>query len=160
VRDEIILILGMLRDGRLNKDEARRLIEAIGDSSGPLKERTAMGAVLAMVAEGVLTPEAGADRLGTMPSRASDGQPGDPPKWVRIIVTNGWDARNSVVNVRLPIGLVHAGLGLVHLIPNHSVNVNGEPVDLDAVIQHLKTAPAGEIFRVDSGADHVDILLE
>ena len=173
MRDELVLIFRMVRDGKLSGDEARRLVEALsakpsGFEQGETTEGTArggdgglaLGALLAMVAEGRLSPEAAVDRLEPSPRRADDpSTPGSAPRWVRIIVSDEDNGR-SRVNVRLPMGVVNAGLSLMQMLPASSLQVNGRPIDLKEIVGDLRQAGVGQVFRVDAGRDHLEIVLE
>ena len=83
-------ILGMLAEGKINADEAERLIAALGADRSP-------------------TPYAGAEPATTRPNR---------PKYLRVLVEAN-DAREgpTKVNIRVPMQLLRAGVKLGSLIP-------------------------------------------
>jgi hypothetical protein len=100
-------ILAMLAEGRINADEAERLIAAL--------ERTRDEA----------------------PPSWTDTRPTNRPKYLRVVVDDRSSAEPTRVNVRVPIQLLRAGVKLASLIPPQALNqVNDElrrsgvPIDL------------------------------
>jgi hypothetical protein len=168
MRDELHMILNMLANDKLSVDEARRLIEALGrDRDGnPLPEPPGgLENVLREVAEHRLTPREAVDRLELRPT--SDAPPPPPPRapvgpagtarWMRIVVQEGGRQK---VNIRLPMGLVNAGLRMAEVIPGKNFNVNGVPLDLRELTQQIRDMGPGRVIEVDDDGDHVEIFLE
>jgi hypothetical protein len=115
-------ILTMLAEGRINADEAERLIVAL--------ERT---------------------RDDVPPARA-ESRPANRPKYLRVLVDDLSSGEPTRVNVRVPIQLLRAGVKLASLIPpkaldqaNDELRRSGVPIDLtqlkpehiEDLIEHL-----------------------
>ena len=113
-------ILDMLAEGRINADEAERLFSAL--ENAPAAAAPSNG--------GALNP------------------PKAKPKYLRVLVESqetgsceGGSADNTtLVNVRVPLQLLRAGVRLVSLIPvqarahvNDALKENGVPVDLSQI---------------------------
>ena len=107
-------ILNMLAQGQITAEEAERLIAALENQS----------------------PAAGAAPA------ASSGQAAKPkPKYLRVVATETNKAGDPVnVNVRVPFGLLRAGVKLTGLIPkqardrvNAAMQRDGVPIDLNAI---------------------------
>ena len=107
-------ILDMLAEGRISADEAERLITALEKEPA----------------------SAPADRGANTPPKAR-------PKYLRVLVESqdapGVDSP-SLVNVRVPMQLLRAGVRLVSLIPvqardhvNGALRENGVPFDLSQI---------------------------
>lgn len=96
-------ILDMLAAGKINAEEAQRLMERLeGSSSSAGQGRTA-------------APEV--DRIATttvVAAAPSQGRGGANPKYLRIVV-NSTDG--DVVNIRVPLQIVRAGLKLSAVLP-------------------------------------------
>ena len=100
-------ILAMLAEGKINADEAERLIAAL--------ERTREDA----------------------PPQWSETRPTNRPKYLRVVVDDRSEAEPTRVNVRVPIQLLRAGVKLASLIPPQALNQandelrrSGVPIDL------------------------------
>jgi hypothetical protein len=115
-------ILAMLAEGRINADEAERLIAAM--------ER---------------------DRAGTG-SMSAEPRYSRRPRYLRVVVDDRSGPDPTRVNVRVPIQLLRAGVRLASLIPPHALNQandelrrSGVPIDLaqlkpehiEELIEHL-----------------------
>jgi hypothetical protein len=92
-------ILQMLAEGKINVDEAERLMKLI-DVDNESSERAA-----------------GTKRGGSM------------PRYMRVVVEpkpgadrNGSDSKKERVNVRVPFNLIRAGMKLVSLIPSEAAD--------------------------------------
>ena len=103
-------VLQMLADGKINADEAERLINAM-EGAGPAVRQT----------EGAAT-----------------GHNKPPPKYLRVSV-DAIDGREgpTKVNIRVPMALLRAGVRLTSLIPpaardqvNAELAKNGMPFDI------------------------------
>ena len=116
-------VLQMLADGKINADEAERLLSALERTDAP--------------AAGAVTP----------PPRSNGG-----PKFLRVTVDADVHGENTKVNIRVPMALLRAGVRLTSLIPpeardqvNAELAKNGVPFDigqlkpenLDELISHL-----------------------
>jgi hypothetical protein len=103
-------VLQMLADGKINADEAERLINAM-EGAGPAVRQT----------EG-----------------ASAGHNKPPPKYLRVSVDASDPGEGSTkVNIRVPMALLRAGVRLTSLIPpaardqvNAELAKNGMPFDI------------------------------
>ena len=100
-------ILAMLAEGKINADEAERLIAAL--------ERT----------------------RDDTPPQWSDSRPTTRPKYLRVVVDDRSESEPTRVNVRVPIQLLRAGVKLASLIPPRALNQandelrrSGVPIDL------------------------------
>ena len=132
-------VLQMLADGKINADEAERLIGAM-EGAGPTP-RTFEG--------------------------AATGHNKPPPKYLRVTVdANDGDEGPTKVNIRVPMALLRAGVRLTSLIPpaardqvNAELAKNGVPFDisqlrpenLEDLIAHL------EDFSVDVDAQDAKV---
>jgi hypothetical protein len=116
-------ILGMLAEGKLTTEEADTLLDALGDSGA-----------------GKAAPTA------TAPT-TEGGRPG-MPRYLYVKVTG-----DDIVDVKVPLGLLRAGLKLTSLIPpqamdqiNDSMGEHGmsidfnnlKPEDIDEIITSLR----------------------
>jgi hypothetical protein len=107
-------ILQMLSDGKINADEAERLIAAMEQSAPSTSSDTG-------------TATAGKTR----------------PKFLRVVVDSEDDGGHegpTKVNVRVPMQLLRAGVRLASLIPaqalnraNHAMQERGVPIDLSQI---------------------------
>jgi hypothetical protein len=115
-------ILDMLAEGKINVDEAERLIAALERDSD-------------------------AD-----PSTSEESRPVSRPKYLRVVVDDHSGTEPAKVNVRVPLQLLRAGVKLASLIPpqaldqaNEGLARKGVPIDLsqikpehvDDLIEHL-----------------------
>ena len=103
-------ILDMLAEGKINADEAERLIAAL--------ER-----------------ESAAD-----PSASEESRPTARPKYLRVVVDEHGGKDPAKVNVRVPLQLLRAGVKLASLIPPQALNQaneglarSGVPIDLSQI---------------------------
>lgn len=118
-------ILEMLAEGKVNADEADRLIGALGGASA------------------------------TATATATAGQIKPLPKFIRVMVDakEGKDDKPVHINVRVPIALLRAGVRLASMIPsvaqdriNHALREQGmdfdvsqiKPENLNEVIDQLQ----------------------
>jgi len=116
-------VLQMLADGKINADEAERLLQALERTDAP--------------AAGAATP----------PPRSNAA-----PKYLRVTVDADVHGDNTKVNIRVPMALLRAGVRLSSLIPpaardqvNEELAKNGVPFDigqlkpenLEELISHL-----------------------
>jgi hypothetical protein len=103
-------VLQMLADGKINADEAERLINAMEGAGSGLRP-----------------PAAG----------AASGINKPPPKYLRVSVDATDDDGPTKVNIRVPMALLRAGVRLTSLIPpaardqvNEQLAKNGMPFDI------------------------------
>ncbi len=138
-------ILGMLAEGKITPDEADLLLDSLGSS-----------------AEDAPAPTA------AMPSRDWPTGPapaGTIPKFMYVKVYGGKDT----VDVKVPLGLLRAGLKLTSLIPpqamnqiSESMDANGmsfdlnnlKPEDIEALIENLGEM---EVNVVSGDGDNVRV---
>jgi len=125
--EEKMQILKMLEEGKISADEAAGLLEA-------LQVRKETG------------------------SRESFSEPagGGSARWFRVMVTDT-DTGKSRVNVRLPIGMVRAGMKMgMRFAPEV------EGMDLDELTEFLRTGALGKIVDVydDDDGEHVEVFIE
>jgi hypothetical protein len=115
-------VLQMLADGKINADEAERLLSALDRTDAP---------------SSAAAPSVGHNAA---------------PKYLRVTVDADVHGDATKVNVRVPMGLLRAGVRLTSLIPpaardevNRELAKNGVPFDigqlkpenLDELISHL-----------------------
>lgn len=106
-------ILQMLSEGKINANEAERLISAFEESAGARSADE--------------SPSAGKSR----------------PKYLRVVVDSEDDGGHdgpTKVNVRVPMQLLRAGVRLASLLPaqalrraNHAMQEQGVPIDLTQI---------------------------
>jgi hypothetical protein len=101
-------VLQMLADGKINADEAERLLSALDRTDAP--------------AAGATPP----------PPRSNSA-----PKYLRVSVDADVHGDNTKVNIRVPMALLRAGVRLSSLIPpaardqvNEELAKNGVPFDI------------------------------
>jgi hypothetical protein len=105
-------ILNMLAQGQITADEAGRLIAALENEA----------------------PQAGAPGVSEPASKPR-------PKYLRVVATeHNWRGEPVNVNVRVPLGLLRAGVKLTGLIPkqardrvNAALQQDGVPFDLNQI---------------------------
>ena len=138
-------ILGMLAEGKITADEAEMLLESLGAT--------------AEAAPTAVTTSTSSD-WPTGPAPA-----GTIPKFMYVKVYGGKDT----VDVKVPLGLLRAGLKLTSLIPpqamdqiNDSMGAQGmsfdfnnlKPEDIEALIENLGEM---EVNVVSGEGDHVRV---
>ena len=121
--------------------------------------------VLKMVQEGKITPEMAAELLKTLDA-ASKKAPAEEPKPVypgregarffRVRVTDT-DTGRTRVNVRLPLGMVNAG---IRMGMRFSPEVEG--LDAAKLAEALASGKTGQIMDVydDEDGEHVEVYIE
>jgi len=139
-------ILEMLAEKKISVDEAERLLAAVGSSAGD---------------------EAGT--LGAFQVRKP------PHKYLRVVVTPGSDegvqAKAGHVNIRLPLGLIRAGMKFTAFIPPDKANQVNEALrskGLDFDVRNLSKEGVEELIEalgemevnVDSNREKVRIYVE
>lgn len=129
--EERIKILTMLQEGIINADQAEKLLEALGSARTESKSQP-------------ITPAY--DRPG-------GGRPG---KFFRVRVTDT-DTGKTRVNVRLPVGLVGAGLKM-----GMKFSPEIEGIDPSVINEFLESGEIGQIVDVfdEEDGEHVEVFIE
>ncbi len=123
--------------------------------------------ILQMVQEGKITPDEGIQLLDMLegqekPESKSEDRPVSPRfsggegKWCRIHVSD-MDTGRTKVNVRLPLGLINAGVKMgARFAPEM------KDMDFSEFIQAARSGDIGQIVEVDDEDDreHVEIFIE
>ena len=107
-------ILDMLSEGKISAEEAERLLAAMDQPAGGPGETAA-------------APRAAKSNL----------------KYLRVVVApaEGPDAKQEHVNIRVPVGLLRAGMKFASLIPaaaSDSINAELEKKGIDLDVRNLK----------------------
>jgi hypothetical protein len=130
---ERLQILKMIEDGKIKAEEGARLIEAL-------------------------------DTVASAPAPAQAPAPSDTPvdmagkntKWLRVRVTDT-DSGKAKVNVRLPVGLIKAG---VKMGAKFSPEIEG--LEIDQLMTYINSETMGQIVDVfdEEGGEHVEVFIE
>jgi len=133
-QEERIKILSMLQEGVINAEQAAKLLEALGSIGVESKS------------------------MPTGPSAPSYDRGGGfrPGKFFRVRVTDT-DTGKTRVNVRLPLGLVGAGLKMgMKFAPEI------EGIDPGIINEFLASGEIGQIVDVfdDEDGEHVEVFIE
>ena len=122
--------------------------------------------VLKMVQEGKITPEMAAELLKALDASAQKPNPEEPPmaaypgrgggRFFRVRVTDT-DSGRTRVNVRLPLGMVNAG---IRMGMRFSPEVEG--LDASKLAEALASGKTGQIMDVydDEDGEHVEVYIE
>lgn len=123
--------------------------------------------ILRMIQEGKISPEEGLQLLDLLEMQTKrprypqpDSRPSHPfggeGKWCRIHVSDT-DSGKTKVNIRLPLGLVNAG---IKMGARFSPELDG--MDLSEFIQAAKKGETGQMIDVydDDDREHVEIFIE
>lgn len=120
--------------------------------------------VMKLVQDGKISPEEGMELLDMLESKSQAGKtdqvgeqgPKPQAKWMRVRVTDLNNGRQSV-NIRLPLGLVNAGVKL-----GAKFTPEMEGIDLAEVLKAAREGGMGNIVEVEDDTDHerVEIFLE
>jgi hypothetical protein len=129
--EERLKILAMLQDGVINADQAAKLLETLGSTSNEAKTPTAPPAY----------------------ERQGGGRAG---KFFRVRVTDT-DTGKTRVNVRLPVGLVGAGLKM-----GMKFSPEMEGIDPNVLNEFLESGEIGQIVDVfdEEDGEHVEVFIE
>ena len=131
--EERLKILQMLQDGTINADQAAQLLETLGQTG----RKSAQG----------MPP------MPPMPPRPAGAGGG---RYFRVRVTDT-DSGKTRVNVRLPLGLVGAGLKMgMKFAPEI------EGMDVEMLQEFLESGELGQIVDVfdDEDGEHVEVFIE
>lgn len=112
--------------------------------------------ILEMLQNGDITPEQASKLLDALSTREKQAQ-GQKPRWMRIRVTDT-DTGQSRVNVRLPVGLVRAGLKM-----GAQFSPGIDDLDLDKeTLEEVLLGGKGHIVDVmdEDDGEHVEIFLD
>jgi hypothetical protein len=121
--------------------------------------------VLKMVESGKITAAEATQLLEALdeaPTSAKNAPPTPPPppgmsgRWFRVRVTDS-DSGKVRVNVRLPVGLVNAGLKMgMRFAPQV------EGMDIEALTSMINSGEIGQIVDVmdDKDGEHVEVFIE
>ena len=129
--EERLQILKMLEEGKISSEEAAGLLEALGEKN----QKTAH-------------PETSGGFEG--------GMSGGKPRWFRVRVTDT-DTGKSRVNIRMPIGIVRAGMKMgMKFAPEV------EGLDMEELMSILQSGESGKMVDVydDDDGEHVEVYIE
>ena len=120
----------MLAEGKITMEEAERLLSLVDQP-------------------------AGADTGGTENSEARK----PAPKYLRVVIGNGDDPQSEHVNIRVPMGLIRAGVKLASVLPSNATSKVNEKLKEKGVAIDLGKIKAEDLENlVDSLSDlEVDI---
>jgi len=131
--EERMKILNMLQEGKINADQAARLLEALETASG--------------AARGVPKPP---------PAPKPSYGPIGGGRWMRVRVTD-MNSGKTRVNIRLPLNLVSSGIKMgMRFAPEV------EGLDPDALMDWVRSGEVGQIVDVydDEDGEHVEVFIE
>ncbi len=129
--EERMKVLRMVEDGKITAEQATQLLEALDEAP--------------------TTGPKGAPAGATPPS----GTPG-PGRWFRVRVTDT-DTGKVRVNVRLPVGVVNAGLKMgMKFAPQI------EGMDVASLTAMINSGEIGQVVDVmdDEDGEHVEVFIE
>ncbi len=136
--EERLKVLTMVQEGKITAEEAVKLLEALEESDAAAKRKSSQ--------------------------RPPSGQPYSPTpsfiggkgRMLQVRVTDT-DTGKARVNVRLPIGVVKAG---VKMGMRFAPEVDG--LNLDDLLGQIEDGQTGKIFEVydDKDGEHVEIFIE
>lgn len=152
--EELETIFRMLREGTVNSEEAGKLLKAIGV---PNVDQPETQSIMSRAADGTITPAQAAQELQAQ--TAPEAVPPNPTvgtgKWFRVRVDQ---PGKKPVNIRMPLGLVDAGLRLFGGTP---IKVDGVPLDAQQLWQAVRSSNVGKIIEIDGdGGEHVELSVE
>ena len=129
--EERLQILKMLEEGKITSEEAAGLLEALGEKNHKTAQPETSG---------------GFER----------SMRGGKPRWFRVRVTDT-DTGKSRVNVRMPIGVVRAGMKMgMKFAPEV------EGLDMEELISVIQSGEMGKMVDVydDEDGEHVEVYIE
>jgi hypothetical protein len=135
--DERMKILKMIQEGKISAEEGAQLIQALETAGSPGS---------AGPAGGPARPDA------PLPPQGPKG----PGRYFRVRITDMASGR-SKVNVRLPLGLINAGMKMgARFAPEI------EGMDMTQLTQYLNSGEVGQIVDVydDEDGEHVEVYIE
>ncbi len=123
--------------------------------------------LLKMIQEGKITPEQGVQLLEALEegvrraaSTSGSGRPGAARgaagQWFRVVITDTNTGKGRV-NVRLPVGLVSAG---IKMGARFTPQVEG--FDTEELMAHLQSGETGRIIDIynDDSKEHIEVFIE
>jgi len=130
--EERLKVLRMVQEGKISAEDAVKLLEALEGSSNEPQKRT------------------------PTPPYPPDYFSGRPGRWLQMRVTDT-DTGKVRVNVRLPIGVVKAGLKMgMRFVPE------AEGLKTEQLIAAIEEGTVGTIFDMydDKDGEHVEVFIE
>jgi len=132
----------MLAQGKITADEAERLLALVDQPPGTA---------------------AGSKEISEARKPA--------PKYLRVVIEDGDDPESEHVNIRVPMGLIRAGVRLVSVIPssatskiNEKLKENGVPIDLEKIkaddLEDLVNSLSDLEVDIQDGNEKVRIYVE
>ena len=135
--------------------------------------------VLDMLAQGKITADE-AERLLSLVDQPPEATPGSKetseagrpaPKYLRVIINDGDGPESEHVNIRVPMGLIRAGVRLASVLPsgatskiNERLKDNGVPIDLGKIkaedLEELVNSLSDLEVDVQDGNESVRIYVE
>jgi hypothetical protein len=128
--DERLKVLMMVQEGKITAEQAVELLEALEESKSTVRRK----------AQQPYPP-------------GFDGRPG---KWLQMRVTDT-DTGKIRVNVRLPLGVVKAGLKMgMRFVPE------AEGLDKEELLAAIDEGTIGKIFDLydDKDGEHIEVFIE
>jgi len=129
--DERLRVLTMVQEGKITAEEAVQLLEALEASDAASRRKTA----------------------GKPPMPPATGRQG---KWLQMRVTDT-DTGKIRVNVRLPLGVVKAGLKMgMRFVPE------AEGLDKEELLAAIDEGLTGKVFDLldKKDGEHVEVFIE
>ena len=135
-------VLDMLAQGKITADEAERLLSLVDQP-----------------------PE-------TAPGSKETGETRKPaPKYLRVVIQDGDGPQSEHVNIRVPMGLIRAGVRLASVLPskatakiNEKLKENGIPIDIEKIkpadLDDLVNSLSELEVDIQDGNDKVRIYVE
>ena len=129
--EERLKILEMLQDGKINAEQAEGLLQALGEDK---REESV-----------------GNQEKGTFSSGGSGAK-----RWFRVQVTDT-DTGKTRVNVRMPLGVVNAGLKMGRRFAPEI-----EDLDIGELMDMIRDGAEGRVVDVydDNDGEHVEVFIE
>jgi hypothetical protein len=127
--EERLLILKMVQEKKITAEEGAQLLDALEDRRSP---------------------------QAASPAPETARESGKGPRWVRVRVTDVTSGR-SRINLRMPVGLVSAGLKVGTRI---SPEIQG--LDMNELMKAINAGEMGEVIDVvdEQDGEHVEVFLE
>ena len=135
-------VLDMLAQGKITVEEAERLLSLVDQPTG-------------------------SDSAGTETREARK----QTPKYLRVVIGGGDDSQSEHVNIRVPMGLIRAGVKLASVLPkdatskvNQKLKDKGIDIDLGNIkaddLKHLVDSLADLQVDISDGNEKVRIYVE
>jgi len=142
--EERMKILKMIQEGKISPDQGVQLLQALDEGAQKAKGRQALTTPTPPPLPNIPTPPGG------QPANRGGG------RWFRVLVTDTQTGRTRV-NVRLPVGLVSAG---VKMGARFAPQVEG--LDAEQLMHYLNSGETGKIVDVydEEDGEHVEVFIE